>query len=42
MFPEVSQDCLQLIKGMLKYDKYTRLSIEDIINDPWISEEIFH
>lgn len=37
MFPNASEDCIRLLKSMLQFDPYARLTTEDAMNDPYFN-----
>merc|ERR1712156_638627 len=37
-FPKVSEDCLDLLRGMLQYDPRHRLTVEQCLQHPWFSD----
>ena len=39
-FRACAPECLSLLRGMLEQDPTARYSIDDIINDPWVSQSI--
>jgi len=37
MFPAVTKECVDLLRGMLKYDPKERLSADQCLNHPWLA-----
>ena len=40
VFRTCAPECLSLLRGMLEQDPTARYSIDDVINDPWVSPSI--
>jgi len=39
LFPEVSEECIDFLKGMLEYDPSKRMSPDECLQHPWLSVE---
>jgi len=39
--PEISTECVDILNQMIRYNASERMSIDEILSHPWLSEESF-